>query len=114
MKLKNIFKIILFILISIILLISLSGCGNTEIVNSSNSDVDTKFDEKLFSINNILEKTEEYKHADLIIKNLDYNSYSYTLNVFCRDNNDKQIMRARNKRIIQVERENFKVLPSLI
>ena len=102
MNLKNILKIILFIFISSILLVILSGCSKSDLKISSNLEIDNSYDTTLTSINTILVKNEQYEYVDNIIKNLKYNTSSYTLNIFCRENNDKQLMTSRNKRIEQV------------
>lgn len=105
MKLKNFLKIIIFILISGFLLITLSGCSKSEVKTSSKSDIDTSYDVSLASINKILERNEQYEHVNSIIRNLEFDSYSYTLNIFCSENNDRQLTAASNKRIAEVIRK---------
>jgi len=106
MKIKNIFKVITFILLSGALLLSLSGCSkNEEIVTSSNLEVDTSFDTTLTSINNVLERNEQYEQANSVIKNVKFDSSSYTYTAFGYKNNDKQIMNESNKRLAEIEKK---------
>lgn len=108
MRVKNLVKIILFIFISTFLLISLSGCTMLELKTSSNPDIltiDTSYNSQLASINKILEKNAQYENIDSIIKNLEFDTVSYTLNIHCSLNNDKEIMAARNKRIAEIQRK---------
>jgi len=102
MKTKNFVKIILFMLVSVFLLISLTGCAKTEPQVIAQITVDTSYDAQLASINKILERNEASERLDTILGNIKFDTYSYTLNVFCPKNNDKQIMKASNKRIEQV------------
>lgn len=104
MKIKKFFKIIIFILLSGVLLISLSGSRISEAKTYSNLDVDTSFDETLASINKILERNEQYEHVNSIIKNLEFDSYSYTIHVFGPENNDRQIMNEKTKRVVKIEK----------
>jgi len=104
MKTKIIFKTILFIFLSSLLLISSTGFTKAEeIKNTSDLEIDTSYDITLSSINKILERTEDFNKADLIIKNIKFDSYSYTLNIFCEENNDRQILNARNKRLAELK-----------
>jgi len=104
MKTKKIFKISLFIILSGLLLLSFSGCVKAENINTS-LEVDEFYDVKLASINKILERNEEYQRIEAKIKRIKFDSYSYTLNIFCDENNDVQLMNARNKRIAEVIRK---------
>ena len=103
MKIKNILNIILFVFFSIVLLLSLSGCSKTEIPTSTQLEVDTSYDAALASINTALEKHEDYKYVDSILKNLKSDAHSYKLNIFCRENNDIKLRNERAKRIYQIE-----------
>ena len=101
MKIKNIYKIITFILIFGVLLMFLSGASKSE---AKELEVDTSFDTILASINTILERNEQYENVDKIVKNIDFNTSSYTLNIFCNENNDRKILNDKNNRITRVEK----------
>lgn len=105
MNFKKILKIILFIFISGTILVFLSGCSKSDLNVSSNLEIDNSYDSIISSINTILEKNEQYEYVDTIIQNITHNTTSYKLNIFCKENNDKQIMNARNKRISEIERK---------
>lgn len=106
MKTKNIFKIIIFILLSGVLLISLSGCSKSEETPPvSIKEIDNKFDTTLASINTTLEKNAKSENINSIIKKLKFDSYSYTVHIFGPENNDTQLRIASNKRIEQVIRK---------
>lgn len=111
MKTKNIGIIIGFICISILLLISLTGCTMLEETQISSApttqEVDTSYNTQLASINKLLEKNANYQHVDSVIKNLKFDTYSYTLHIFGKENNDKQILNARAKRLEQIAKGNF-------
>lgn len=100
MKTNKIFKIITFILLSGVLLMLLSGFNKVE---AKELEIDTSFNETLASINTILERNEKYESVDTIIKNIKFNNYSYTLHVFCKENNDNQIMKAKTNRVYRIE-----------
>lgn len=105
MKLRNI-----FILLFGAILITLSLYSTVE---AKELEVDTSMDATLASINQILERNEQYENLDSIIRNLEYNENSYTLNVFCKENNDKELITdcinrlARVHKIITSHKINF-------
>lgn len=101
MKIKNIFKIMIFTLIFGGSLIILSGASISE---AKELVVDTSFDTILSSINTILERNQQYENVDKIVKNINFNSCSDTSNVFCYENNDTKLLKVRDNRVNRIEK----------
>ena len=99
MRIKNIFKIILLILISSVLLAFLSDSKHSE---ATELNADTSYDSILASIDNILEKNEKYEYIDKTIKNINVNTTSYKLRIFGKENNDRQIQNDSIKRVDRI------------